>query len=345
MSIRLKKGKYNILWPISILKYCLPLICSTFFGHSFLLLMSIFKCLTGKLYYASDASCVINIRFYFNAPLSVIVIILQILLSYMTISMYYNADFVIEGNDLLKKRTSIPDLIFLFCKIIIIATFGFDKETENEHWGIIFAICFITGINVYCNLFLQHYENIIIKKFHDFFSLFLFWGFFCLFISNIFKSWEFGGGFYLFILGLILIIIYCLFYSKTYKEFLNNNFNEMNTSQECLNYIRGYLNIIGKKGVSRDTSMILTSFIEKAEEKCTNKNCVLKKYLESLSKGFDSNFLLLLYAQKLFKIALNKFSRDTTLKIHYIIFLLTKINQKKHAQKELASIKSKFFFF
>ena len=345
MSIRLKKGKYNILWPISILKYCLPLICSTFFGHSFLLLMSIFKCLTGKLYYASDASCVINIRFYFNAPLSVIVIILQILLSYMTISMYYNADFVIEGNDLLKKRTSIPDLIFLFCKIIIIATFGFDKETENEHWGIIFAICFITGINVYCNLFLQHYENIIIKKFHDFFSLFLFWGFFCLFISNIFKSWEFGGGFYLFILGLILIIIYCLFYSKTYKEFLNNNFNEMNTSQECLNYIRGYLNIIGKKGLSRDTSMILTSFIEKAEEKCTNKNCVLKKYLESLSKGFDSNFLLLLYAQKLFKIALNKFSRDTTLKIHYIIFLLTKINQKKHAQKELASIKSKFFFF
>ena len=259
--------------------------------------------------------------------------------------MYYNADFIIEGNDLLKKRSSIPDIVFLFCKIIVLMAFGFDKEKEYEHWAILFITCLVAGINVYSILYLQHFENSIIKKFHNFYSLFLFWGFLCLFISNIFKSWEFKGGFYLFIIGLILIIIYCFFYSKTYKEFLQLNFNEMKTSNECLNYIQSYLKAIRKKDLLRDTSMILTSFIEKEEEQCINKNCTLRKYLDSLSKGFDSNFLLLQYAEKLFKIALNKFSQDITLKMHYIIFLLTKINQKKNAQKELSSIRSTFCLF
>jgi hypothetical protein len=90
--------------------------------------------------------------------------------------------------------------------------------------------------------------------------------------------------------------------------------------------------------------MILTSFIEKIEEKCTNKVCVLKKYISSLSRGFDSNFLLLQFCQKLFRHALNRFPRDINLRIFYIIFLLTKINQKKNAQKELASIKTNFMF-
>jgi hypothetical protein len=231
----------------------------------------------------------------------------------MTISMYYNADCFIEGNDPLKKRTSIPDIIFLFCKVIINITFGYDKQKEYEHWGILFAICFLTGFNVYGNFCLQNYENIIIKKMNDFYCLFLFWGFFCLSISKAFKSLEFRGGFYLFIIGFILIIIYCLFYSKTYKDFLYNNFTEMNSSFELLNYIKSYLNIIGQKEVSRDNSIILTSFIEKEEKICTNKNCELKKYLSSLSNGFDSNFLLLQYAQKLYKIALNKCPGDITL--------------------------------
>ena len=344
MSLRLKKGKYNIIWPVSILKYCLPIICETFFSHCFILLISIYKCYSGKLYFTSKVSCQVNFLTYFNTPLSFILIILLILLSYMTISMHYNADFIIEGNDLLKKRTAIPDLIFLLCKVITNLTFGFDHEKEYEHWGILFITCFISGLNVYCNFYLQKHENKIIQKFHDFYSLFLFWGFFCLLFCNIFRSLEFKGGFYLFLIGLILIIIYCFFYTKTYKEFLYINFSEMSSSFDCLNYIKGYLNLIKQKECSRDTSMILTSFIEKVEEKCTNKNCTLKKYLLSLTNGFDSNFLLLQYAQKLFKIALNKCPKNITLKLHYIIFLLTKINQKKNAQKELASIESNILF-
>ena len=276
MSFRLKAGKYNILWPICILKYCLPIICKTFFGQIFILLISAFKCPEGRLYYNSKASCTIGTWFYVGVPISCFAIIIQIILSYVTISMYYQADFISEGNNLLKKRSSISDIIFLMNKIIFIIMFGFDKEKEYEHWGIIFVVCLITGINVYGTLFLQNYENIIIKKLNYFYCLFLFWGFFSLLIGKIFQSWEFNGAIYLFIFGILLILIYCLFHAKTYLEFLHLNFNDINSSQNCINYIKGYLKVIKEKDISRDSSMILTTFIEKMEGGCTNKNCILK---------------------------------------------------------------------
>ena len=158
--------------------------------------------------------------------------------------------------------------------MLLIIIFGFDKEKEYEHWAILFVVCLINGLNAYATLFLQNYENIIIKKFHYFYSLFSFWGFLSLLIGNIFKSWNFNGAFYLFIIGLILIIIYCLFYSKTYLEFLKINFYDIKSSQEFINYIKGYLKVIEEKDISRDSSMILTTFINKMEEGCTNNNCI-----------------------------------------------------------------------
>ena len=236
MSLRLKKGKFNVLWPMCILKYCLSFICSTFFGQTFLLLISAFVCTNGKTYYDENVICGQSIFYYFSFPTSIIAIFIQIILSYITISMLYQPDFIYEGNNLLKKRSSKPDIIFLFCKILINIIFLFDKESISEHWAILFILCLITGFNSYCILFLQNYENKIMEKFNNFYSLFLFWGFLCLFIINIFKSWDFGGGLYLFIFGLFLIFIFCIFYSKTYLEFLDINFNDINSSQEYINH-------------------------------------------------------------------------------------------------------------
>ena len=128
MSFRLKAGKYDIIWPIYFLKYCLSMICFTFFGQIFILLISAFKCKEGRIYYSSTIkNCKIGTWFYIGIPFACIGIIIQIILSYITISMYYQADFINEGNNLLKKRSSILDIIFLFNKIIIIIIFGFDK--------------------------------------------------------------------------------------------------------------------------------------------------------------------------------------------------------------------------
>ena len=77
MTIRLKKGKYNILWPISILKYCLPIICITFFGQIFLLLISTFSCKNGKSYFDSTMNCKQGGLYYICVPTTLIVILLH----------------------------------------------------------------------------------------------------------------------------------------------------------------------------------------------------------------------------------------------------------------------------
>ena len=174
MAFRLKKNKYNILWPICILKYTLPMISSTFFGQIFVLLLSAFKCPTGRLYYSSNASCIIDTWYYVSFPIVIIAIIIQIFLSYMTLSMHYQVDFINEGNDIIKKRNSTQEIFFLLNKIILIIIFGFDKEKENEHWGIIFVICLLTGLNAYITFFIQNYENIIIKKLNFILGFFVF---------------------------------------------------------------------------------------------------------------------------------------------------------------------------
>ena len=339
MITRFMAGKFNILWPICVLCYALPIICQTFFGQIFLMLISIFKCWSENiLYYGATAECHPNNFYYITLPICCIGLIIQIILSYVTISLYYQADFISEAGNVLKKTNPIPDITFFINKIIIITTFVFDKGKTSEHWPILIILSITTGFNAYVNIRSQNYTNEAIKRLNYFFSLFLFWGFFSLLLSNAFLALKFSGALYLFSAGVVIIFIYCIFYIKTNLNFLNSNFLDIHTSYEFLNYINTFMKLIKEKEISRNSSIILTSFIEKVEDKCTNKKCVLKKYLQSLSKGFDSNFLLFQYAQKLFKIAISKLPMNITLRIHYIVFLASKINQKKNAQKELSSI-------
>ena len=345
MSFRLKSKQYNILWPIYILKYCLPIFFTTFFGQTFLLIVSLFECLDGTTYYDKNLSCKNN-WFYILLPFSILSLLIQLFISLLTVSMHYKPDYINnKKNSVLIKRNSLPDISFLLCKIIIILTFILDKQVESEHWGIIIFLSLITGFNAYCNIFIQNYLNMTIKKLNNTLSLTLFWSFSTLLIQKIFQNFNFNGGLYLFFLGFILIILFCFYYNRNYADFLSINFNNINSSINCLNYIKYYLNIIESKDISRDSLLIFNSFIEKIEEKCTNKKCVLRKYLESSSKGINSKFLLLQYAEKLFKIAISKFPQDIYLKINYVIFLYTKINKKKEAKSELYLIKPKFFSF
>ena len=135
-----------------------------------------------------------------------------------------------------------------------------------------------------------------------------------LFIEKILQKLKFSGGIYLYIISLFINFLFCIYYSKISTDFLTINFNDINSSIDSLKYIKKYIKIIDEKDTSRDNLIIFNSFIQKTEEICTNKRCALKKYLESLSKGIHSKFLLLQYAEKLFKIAISKFPQDITVK-------------------------------
>ena len=339
MTYRLKSNNYRILWPIYILKYSLPILFISFFGQTFLLIISLFNCQNGKNYYNSKISCKDDVSFYSITPLAIIGLIIQTLLSFITVSMYYQQDYINKNiNGVLTKSNSFSDIVFHICKIIILLIFNFDNEVPTHHLGIIIIISIITGFNAYCNNFTQDYSNIIIKRFNNFLSLSLFLSFCTLLIEKIFQSLEFSGGIYLFFIGMILIFLYFYFNTKEYTNFLTINFNNLNTSNKCLNYIKQYLKMIEEKDESYDSLIIFNSYIEQIEEKCTNKRCVLKKYLESLEKGIYSKFLLLQYAEKLFKNAIAKFPKDVGLRLNYVTFLFTKVNKRKEAKNELILI-------
>ena len=342
MIFRIKSKKNHIVWILNILKYFLPIFCVTFFGQAFLLIISLYECRNGKTYYDKNYSCRNKTVFYVLYSIAVIPLMIQIFFGFVTSTMYYIPDYIIinNNNSVLLKRNTLSDISFFLCKIIIIVIFVFDEQIEYEHSGIICFLSILTGLNAYCNLFLQNYRNIIIKRFNDLLSLTLFWSFFILLIKIIFKSIGFTGELYLYIFGQILIILYYSFYLNLSTDFLNINFNNINSNIECLNYIRQYLKIINEKDLSRDSLLIFNSYIEKIEHNCTDKKCLLKKYLKSLSKGITSNYLLLQYTEKLFKIAKSKFPKEAILRINYVIFLFTQTYKTKQAKIELELIKS-----
>ena len=346
MSLRLKAKKYNIIWPIYLLKYILPIFFESFFGQTYLLIISLFYCKNGKSYYNSELSCRNNTYFYVLTPFSIFALIIQIFISFITVSVYYQPEYIInkKKNYILIKRNSSSDIAFLFCKIFIISILVF-FQSESEKWEIIIFFCVLTFFNAYFNLFIQEFSNLIIKRLNNFLSLSLFITFLILLIEKIFQKLKFSGGIYLYIISLLINALFCIYHSKISTDFLAINFNDINSSLDCLKYIKKYLKIIDEKDISRDNLLIFNSFIQKTEEVCTNKRCAFKKYLESLSKGNYSKYLLLQYGEKLFKLSISKFPEDVILRINYIIFLFTRINKKKEAKKELISINPVIFSF
>ena len=172
MSLRLKAKKYNILWPIYLLKYILPIFFVSFFGQTYLLIISLFYCKNGKSYYNSELSCRNDTYFYALTPFSIFALIIQISISFITVSVYYQPEYIInkKKNYILIKRNSLSDIAFLFCKILIISILIF-AQSESEKWEIIIFFCVITFFNAYFNLFMQEFSNLIIKRLNNFLSL------------------------------------------------------------------------------------------------------------------------------------------------------------------------------
>ena len=129
MILRFKSKKYNFLWPLYILKYCLPIIFITFFGQTFILILSVYECTNGITFYDEKYSCPNKKAFRILYPLTVFPIIIQIFFGFITVTLYFIPDYISinNNNSILVKRNTLSDISFLFCKIIIIAFFIFDK--------------------------------------------------------------------------------------------------------------------------------------------------------------------------------------------------------------------------
>ena len=345
MAFRIKNNKLNILWPIKILKFCLPFFSFTFFGQSFLLLSTIFDCKDGYSYVSTTLKCRTGVWFSTYGPMAGIALFLQSGNAIITNSLYFKHIFFINDSDLLKKTNSLPDTTFIITKIAINILFISDEGKESEHWKILFILILLTGINAYCSLYYQNKSNKVLTALNNIFSLITVLAYISLLIGKIFKTLEFTGSIYLFFSIILIIIIFIFIYKNNEIDHILINYTDINNPVDFLYYISKIFNIIQNRNKSRNYLIILKTLLFNIEENCIIKDCPLNKYLDNLKNGIDCPFLLNQYCQKLFEYGITKFSNDISLKNNYSIFLLTTMNYKKKALMILNSIKNKTFSF
>ena len=323
-------NKLRMTWAIEIIRFFLPIISMGFFGQIFLFLTTTFDHQNGySLYY----------------PLSIIAMILHIIISFITNSLYYKSIFIISNSDVLKKTNCFADLSLFMMKIFIIILIIIDKQKNTSRWEILLLLVVITGFNAYINLNYQNKLNVILLLLNIIFSLIVFNGFFCLFIGYTFTYLDFNGSIYLFFVGIICIFVFILFLKKKEINYVLINYKNINNPNEYIIYILNYYRIISSQNNSRNYSMILKSYISTVEYDCTNANCPLKLYLRQMNKGSNCQYLLYQYLDKLFKYGISKFKNSMLLKINYSMFLLVKMNNKKKSLIVLNTINNEIASF
>ena len=332
---------------ISIFKTILPLICFTFFGQIFGLLISLFLCDSENNTSLIDKSlkCRSGHWFYIEGILTIICIIFLLLFSYITILIFYIPNFILDDNESLKKSNSIPDLFLFINKIAFIILFAFFKTNESSHWLFIFFLLILTFANTWSVFYYNYFEDVSLKKLNQCLCLINLWNIICLFIGKIFQSWNYNGSLHLFLFGIILIVLVFIFYKEKINDFYTVDIKEINSGEARLKYIKNFLNLIKMKDKSRNNFIIFNTLILLREENCINKNCKLKKYLKMIEKGYQTDYLLYEYCQQLFEMSIKKFPNDIILKANYIIYLIVQMSKKKLAQKVFVSMKEYFLDF
>ena len=342
MAYKLKSHKMKILWNLFliILRIFLPFISYFFFGQIFSFLTSVFYCRKEESYESPYLQCLEGLWIYSLFPAAIIALIFQLIIGFITNSLYYRPMFNNNISDIIKKTNSFPDIIFMLTKSIIILLFISDKGLESEHWAMLSFLILITGINAYYTLSFQNRKNAILMSLNNIFSLITFFGYLTLFIGKILKIFEFDGLIYLFIFDIIIIFIYSFFYKINERNIANINFKNINNSYEYLNYIYKYYMIIKKSNNERSYLILLRSLVSKIEEKCHNYECPLNKYLDNLKKGIESKFNLYQFCDYLFQYGISKFNDNIEMKNNYSYFLVVEMNDKKKASMILNNIKN-----
>ena len=332
------KVKYKVFYNktfLRILSFIIPSLSTSFFGQIFNALLSGNRCQNNYSYYNFEQKCKKGLLYFFEDIISIIAIIFLCSISLLVVSIYYIPIFV-EGNNIIKKISSIPEQIFFACKIIIILLFYIEDYLKEKNQNIniylmIVILVILSGINAYFSLIYKNSQNKKLLIINNIMSLLLFWGFFSLLIGIIFQYIDYSGIDYLFVIGSILIIIYQIYYNNRYQEEYWKNINYLYTNQERLSYILKIIDIVEKRNNSRKNRIILKILLEKVELYCIDPHCTIKQYMHQLKKGNDSSILLYRHCENLFKKSISKNKNDITAKIYFIIFLMTKLNKRKNA--------------
>ena len=283
--------------------------------------------------------------YYILSILSFFAVLFLLIISYISISMYYKPFFMKDKSSSLQKINSFPNKIFLFNKIVFIILANIIYKNQIYIWIILIILFLSSFVNMLGFTRYNNYENKLVLELNKFFGILLFGIIDCLIIGKIFNAWGFNGTLYLFLFIIIISIINSFLYQDKAYEFSKINFNELDSGFERLKYIKKFLDLVKTKHLSRKKTLLFNSLIINKEVNCIDKNCKLKKYLKSLENGESNDFMLFQYCQYLYEISIKKFPNDVNLKINYIIYLVVQMSKKKLAERVSYTMKYELFHF
>ena len=231
------------------------------------------------------------------------------------------------------KRTNKNDIYAFWIKLLIIFIFNFCKD--GNQWIFLFALFFLSFWQLYYYLSELPDYNPEILKLKILKNAILFWNSFCLMSIKIIHSFlQFNSGVIIFFLGwpFIIIVTYYKFTSPIAKLLVEPS--KLLSSKDFIERIR-FLMIQIENYKNRDSQLILISYALKIETKCTDNHCSLKIFLHNKNDINKSVICLIEHIESLFLLALAKFPKDVILRINYLFFLISKMNNKIKAAEQL----------
>ena len=350
------RGFFSMMMLVHILKYLLYTLTTILFLPFLRLFLSLFQCTTEKKHLiVSKMNCFTGLH-YLHSFLSIIsMIILLILVSFSIIFFHHNYEYITNKRKHVEVIKDSKGLIFkFFIKLSISLIFTFIDKGEDKklsytfQWFIIFYMNFIS---IYYSFYIYfndiYYINPKIQLFHCTLAFIYAWTNLSLLISNfLITLYNFEGGLYFLITGIILIIIIMIFNPRYDDSIEILTFDKFQRNYETISYkIKVILHIIAYRTEKRN-QIILKEYVRIHNKFCVLINCPIKDI--RLSVLNDPNFhknpnitkLLINFVNRLYLYAITRFPNSLKLKIDYANFLYFHKKQRFKALSEIEEIES-----
>ena len=333
ISILYYKNNLRKVWLINILREINSFLIGPLFIPILSILLSILNCENGINYFNKKITCRNNLSTNIHFLYSIISSLLLILESLLVETIYFETQF--SNNNPKAKYSSEVDILFFLSKILIILLFTFFNKKSND-WFLIMILFIISLFNLLIFLSMNPYYNkSIVKAYGILFSTF-FWANAVLLWGKILEKRDFNGCIILFIIGIPIIIFLIITKDILFTGNVLFSINKLTNGNQAIKVIREILYLIDTKESKRSSKLILTSYINQAEEKCINNDCPIKKYLNTLkNSNIDVPVFLLQHCENIFQNYISKFPLEIKLRIFYSNFLMERLNKKKQASNEL----------
>ena len=247
-------------------------------------------------------------------------------------------EFGVNPNKLKAGYSSSTEVLLDIIKLLLILLYQFilHKMTLS-----IITLC-ISIILLFNYLVMQPYSNgFTMKLYLSLYTLFC-WSCITCLGSILLKNSNFRSGIILLILGypIILLMIYLREMEFSFERYFSLYVSNYRGGYNSLLEIEYFLKLedsLAEKLKIREYKLLFI-YISKYEEKCTDPNCFLKRFMKI--KFVPDNFemlriLLLKHAEMLYKQAITKYPNNIKLRIGLILFLFKKRNKKLKGKNEI----------